>query len=465
MGIQFPKDFTWGVATASYQIEGACAKDGKGPSIWDAFTHLPGKIVDGCNGDVAVDFYHRFEEDIGLMASMGLKTYRMSLSWPRIIPVGKGQVNEAGIAFYQRLFDCMESHGIEPWVTLYHWDLPLAMQIESDGWLNPTIADAFADYARVCFERFGNRVKHWITLNEPWVVAMLGYGQGMFAPGRVSPDEPYQAGHQLLRAHAKAVHVYRNEFAHQGGVIGIANNCDWREPYSTTPEDQAAAQRALEFFLGWFADPIYLGAYPQSMVERLGSRLPVFSDEDLQLIRGSSDFFGLNHYSTLYAKNIASGEVFVSEVYGNGGISEDQGVQLLSDPKWKKTQMGWSIAPWGCKRLLAWISDRYANPGIIITENGCALEDRKINGVVSDPERIEFIRGYLGAIHESMKDGIKVGGYFLWTLMDNFEWASGFTRRLGLIHVDFNTLERTQKDSAIWFGKVAGTGFVPAVNE
>ena len=298
---KFPEDFTWGTATSAYQIEGAAKADGKGPSIWDAFTHIPGKTANNENGDVACDHYHRFREDIALMKDMGVDAYRFSISWSRIMPTGRGEVNEEGIQFYSHLIDALLEEGITPWVTLYHWDLPLALQLEMDGWLNPEIQHVFADYAAVCFERFGDRVKHWITLNEPWVVSILGHGQGVFAPGRVSNSEPYLAAHHLILSHARASERYRRDFAHQKGKVGWSNNCDWREPLTDKPEDVAAAQRALEFFVAWFTDPVYKGDYPEVMREKLGDRLPQFTEGEKALIKGSSDFFGLNHYTTMYA--------------------------------------------------------------------------------------------------------------------------------------------------------------------
>ncbi|WP_221029948.1 GH1 family beta-glucosidase [Actomonas aquatica] len=451
----FPTGFTWGSATASYQIEGAWNEGGKGPSIWDAFTQIPGKIAEGHDGTVACDHYHRMEEDVALMAAMGLKAYRFSIAWSRVMPTGRGEVNEEGIAFYSRLLDALKAHGIEPWVTLYHWDLPLALQLELDGWRNPELPDHFAAYARLCFERFGDRVKHWITLNEPWVVSIMGHANGVMAPGRVSNREPYAVAHQLLRAHGKAVDVYRREFqAEQGGQIGITNNCDWREPKTDSAADQAAAQRALEFFVGWFGDPIYHGDYPAVMRERLGDRLPQFSDEDRALLRGSSDFFGLNFYTGLYAANQGEETSGESNPYGNGGISEDQDVELSADPTWKKSSMGWPVLPWACERLLKWIDRRYGHPPIVITENGFAQDNPVVDGRVADPDRAAFITTYLEACHQAITDGVDLRGYFVWSLLDNFEWACGYTQRFGLHHVDYATGRRTPKDSARVYAQI-----------
>ncbi len=450
---KFPEGFVWGSATSSYQIEGAHNTDGKGPSIWDAFCTIPNRVANNENGNVALDHYHRYKEDVALMKSLGFKAYRFSISWPRILPEGKGKVNEAGIKFYSDLIDELLANDIVPWVTLYHWDLPLALQTEHDGWLNPAIVDDFANYASICFEHFGDRVKHWITLNEPWVVSILGYGQGVFAPGRVSNVEPYLAAHHLILAHARAYRVYKEQFGHQNGTIGITNNCDWREPLTDKQEDKDAAERALLFFLGWFADPVYFGDYPQVMKQRLGERLPKFTAEEKELIKGSTDFFGLNHYTTMYAAE-NHGQIKKGSVYGNGGLSEDQDVDLSQDPGWELTSMNWAVVPWGCQKLLHWINDRYDAPDIYITENGFACDDQIEGGEVNDHNRIKYYRSYLEACHEAIKEGVKLKGYFAWSMFDNFEWASGYRPRFGITYVDYKTLERTPKASALWFKQV-----------
>ncbi len=453
--IKFPKDFIWGSATSSYQIEGAVTEGGRAWSIWDAHAHTPGRTHNGQTGDIACDHYHKYKEDVKLMADLGLKAYRFSISWSRIQPDGQGSVNPEGIQFYSNLIDELLKYGIEPWITLYHWDLPLALQTEKDGWLNPETADFFEKYADICFSHFGDRVKNWITLNEPWVVAILGHGEGVFAPGRKSKSEPYEVAHQLLRAHGKAVRLYRERYRSiQKGNIGITNNCDWREPLSDSKSDKDAAQRSLEFFIGWFADPIYFGDYPEVMKERVGDRLPKFTDEDKMMIKGSSDFFGLNHYTGLYASAVDESSDVQNEVYGNGGIFEDQYVQLTADPSWQMTTMNWAIIPWGCQKLLEWISDRYDNPALFITENGCALDDELINGSVDDTVRKEYIEGYLKACHQAIQNGVNLKGYFVWSFMDNFEWALGYSKRFGIHYVDYETLERTPKSSALWYKEV-----------
>ncbi|MFT7120650.1 MAG: beta-glucosidase [Neolewinella sp.] len=455
MSKQFPEDFIWGSATSAYQIEGGWQAGNKGPQIWDAFSHIPGRIARNENGDDACDHYNRYPEDIALMAKMGLKAYRFSISWARIQPDGKGAANPEGIAFYSKLIDGLLAHGIEPWVTLHHWDLPLALQIENDGWLGKEITDFFAKYASICFEHFGGRVKNWITMNESWVMSILGYHYGVFAPGRKSNDEPYLVAHHLILAHAKAVKVYREEFqATQGGQIGMTNNCDWRQPLTDSPQDAAASQLALEFFLGWFADPIYLGDYPASMRKRLGDRLPRFTEEELAYVKGSSDFFGLNHYTTMLTSDGKEGETAENYLYANGGVLADQDTTLSTDPNWELTAMGWPIVPWGLREMLLWISNRYGNPEIYITENGCAMPDSVVDGEVVDPRRIDYINDYLSAVHEAIEGGADVRGYFVWSLMDNFEWASGYDKRFGMIYIDFETMERRLKASGDWYAGV-----------
>ena len=454
MNQKFPPNFIWGSATSSYQVEGAWNEDGKGPSIWDVFCLIPGKVQDDDTGAIACDHYHRIEEDVALMKAIGLKAYRFSIAWARILPAGRGVVNQQGVDFYNKLIDALLAAGIEPWVTLYHWDLPAALEFEIDGWLGEEIADVFETYAATCFEHFGNRVKNWITINEAWVVAILGYGHGVFAPGKKSNDLPYIAGHNLLLAHAKAVSVYRTKFQQQQqGLIGITNNCDWREPLTDTAKDKAASQRALEFFLAWFADPVYKGDYPAVMKERLGKRLPAFTESEKELLKGSSDFFGLNHYTTMLASD-ATNSKEQGSVYGNGGLSEDQDVNLSISADWNLTDMQWAIVPWGCKKLLQWIAERYDNPQIFITENGCAFDDQLIDGKVNDIERVDFFKGYITAIGEAIESGVNVKGYFIWSLLDNFEWASGYSKKFGIHYVEKESLNRIPKASALWYKDV-----------
>lgn len=449
--------FVWGVATAAYQVEGAWLKDGKGPSIWDAFAHTPGKISRGDTGDIACDQYHRYEEDVALMKELGVDAYRFSLSWPRIVPDGSGQVNPAGIAYYNRLIDCLLKNGIAPWVTLYHWDLPLALQMQDDGWLNRKTAENFSRYARICFDNFGDRVKNWITLNEPWCSAVLGHGLGVFAPGRRSPDEPYRAGHNLLLGHALAAREFRKGgFA---GQIGISNNCDWREPLSDKREDRLAAQRSLEFFYGWFADPPVTGDYPQVMRERLGDRLPRFTTAETNMLRGSVDFLGLNHYTTAFASATPAGNQ-IDNVSGNGGMSEDQEVYLSDSPEWEKTALQWNVVPWGFRKMLNWIAARYPDLPIFVTENGCTAEEPCLAAAEKDEFRCRFLNAYIEAMRQAVVvDGCPVRGYFCWSLLDNFEWIHGYSQRFGIVHCDFDTLQRTPKKSFHSYRRIIQKGF------
>ncbi|CAI5740434.1 unnamed protein product [Hyaloperonospora brassicae] len=463
--LRFPEGFMWGTATAAYQVEGAVSEDGRGDSIWDAFARTPGNVHNNDTGDKAVDHYHRYKEDVQLIKRMGLPAYRFSIAWPRILPTGVGKVNEDGVAFYNRLIDELVANDITPLVTLYHWDLPLPLELEHDGWLGGTfIHEAFAQYARVCFQRFGDRVKHWLTLNEPWCSAFLGYGNGLHAPGRKCTPQTavYLAGHNLLLAHARAVECYRNEFqAVQKGAIGITLNCDWREPRPTADpvqrrKNEEAAERSLLFFLGWFADPVYKGDYPQVMKDRCGLRLPKFTDDEKALLKGSSDFFGLNHYGLNYAEPSDEYEAAIPPPDDStGGLSLDEGTTLTSDDSWKRTDMGWNAAGWGFQKLLLWIQERYKVPnGIVVTENGCAWPDRTKEEAQEDDFRVEFYKEYLVGLHNALAQGADVRGYFAWSFVDNFEWAEGYAKRFGLHWVDYESMERTPKKSAHWYSSV-----------
>jgi beta-glucosidase len=438
--------FVWGVATASYQVEGAWLEGGKGLSIWDAFAHTPGKIMNGDTGDIACDQYHRFEEDVRLMKELGVGAYRFSIAWSRIIPDGKGAVNPEGVAYYNRLIDCLLANGIQPWGTLYHWDLPLALQCEADGWLSRRTVEAFAHYAKACFDAFGDRVAHWITFNEPWCTAVLGNGIGCFAPGRMSPDEPYQVAHHQLLAHGLAVKAFRA--GGYPGVIGISNNCDWREPLADTTEDKQAAQTSLEFFYGWFTDPLVFGDYPASMKERLGGRLPTFSVEETALLKGSADFLGLNHYSTQFVSSQSPRENAIDKMAGNGGMTDDVGGYFSFASSWEKTSMGWFVVPWGFRKMLGWIGERYPGLPLYVTENGCAVDEPDAARAKSDEFRCRFLQSYTDAMKQAIReDGVDVRGYFCWSFIDNFEWARGYTQRFGLVRCEFESLKRIPKKS------------------
>ena len=433
-------EFIWGTATSSYQIEGAIHEGGRGESIWDVFCREPGRIKDGSDGSVACDHYHRFHEDVELIAGLGCNGYRFSLSWPRIFPDGTGKVNPEGIAFYNRLIDDLLAHGITPFVTLYHWDLPASCKY---GWLNKDTVKAFGEYAKICFDAFGDRVRNWMTLNESWCSAVLGYGLNVFAPGIRDSRLPYIAAHNLLLAHGCAVRKFRE--GGYAGEIGIANNCDWREPLTPDPLDQEASERALQFFYGWYTDPLFTGEYPEMMRSRLGKRLPEFSAEEKEMLIGSADFLGLNHYTSSYVsghppKNEGK------EVVGNGGLADDQGVYLVPVPGAPKTDMGWAIVPWGLRKLLNWIAKRYRNTPIYITENGCAAPEPDEESAKNDVMRQKYLQDYIAeALKARDEDKVDLRGYFCWSLLDNFEWTSGYLRRFGLVRCSPDKLDRIPK--------------------
>lgn len=521
--LAFPKQFTFGAATAAYQVEGAVDVDGRCKSVWDAFSHTSGKTSQGDTGDVACGHYHLFKKDVALMARLGLKSYRLSLSWPRIITSTTGVINQAGVAHYDALINCLLKHGIEPWVTLFHWDTPMFCEREYGAWLGPVdqILFDFGTFARMCFQFFGDRVKRWITINEPWCVAVLGYGTGVHAPGRTEApaEEPYRVAHNLLLAHAEAVRIYRDlptDFG--GGQIGMALNAEWREPCEPgSTLDMIACKRAMDFQLGWFADPVGYGDYPESMRKTLGSRLPRFTYEEKQLLAGSCDFFGLNYYTTQMVRGMHESKGPSASHF------DDVGVRTFADPDWAQTEMGWSIVPWGLRKMLNYIGTRYKPvKGIIIMENGAALEpagssrdsaplaaggvppknwhlhatscpppdpvlrnrwdedgewqgvcspeslaalaadgisptggDGARSGMPADCDRVRYLRAHLTAVHDALvEDRVDVRGYFVWSFMDNFEWAEGYQKRFGLVHIDYKTLARTPKISAVWYAKI-----------
>ncbi|OVA10665.1 Glycoside hydrolase [Macleaya cordata] len=452
----FPPNFVFGVATSAYQVEGASKEGGRGDSIWDVFSHIEGKIIDKSNGDIAVDQYHLYKEDVSLMAKLGFRAYRFSVSWSRIFPDGLGtKINEEGITYYNNLINALLDNGMQPYITLYHWDLPHNLHESMGGWLTEKIVKYFAIYAETCFASFGDRVKHWITINEPLQTAINGYGAGIFAPGRSenSSIEPYLAAHYQLLAHAAAVSVYKKKFkAQQGGEIGLVVDCEWAEAFSDKMEDKDAAARRLEFQLGWFLDPIYYGDYPEVMRERLGDRLPKFSDEDKELLRNSVDFVGLNHYtSRLIAHATTSPEP--NDFY--------QAQQMERIGKTFSTYIAASewlyIVPWGIRKVINYIAQRYHNPPIYVTENGMDDEEDAtalLHEVLDDKKRVGYFKGYLAAVAQSIKDGVDVRGYFAWSFVDNFEWCQGYTKRFGLVYVDYkNGLSRHPKSSAIWFSR------------
>ena len=446
----FPANFVWGAATSSYQIEGGVSEGGRGTSIWDTYCELPDTVADRSSGAVACDHYHRFKSDVELIKNLGVKAYRFSIAWPRIFPDGTGEVNMDGVKFYNNLIDTLIEHDIEVWVTLYHWDLPQSLEDRYRGWLGSEIVDDFGEYARTCFELFGDRVKRWITLNESWTVAVQSYTDGTKAPGRSenAPVDTYIAGHHLILAHARAAKIYKREFySSQHGIIGIANCGDYRYPKdSNSLEDMQAADRAMIFQFAWLTDPFYFGDYPSVMRERLGDRLPQFTPDERNELEYSVDFIGLNHYSSLYAAE-------PKEEPNYGGYWADMHVEFSSDDTWKKNFMGWSVVPDGCRELLLWIARRYPGATIVITENGTAEDEPDFDSALNDEGRRQYFEGYIRAAGEAMELGVKLAGYFAWSLMDNFEWEYGYTKRFGICRVDFDTLVRTPKLSAKWYGE------------
>ncbi|KAL1986760.1 hypothetical protein VTN96DRAFT_5625 [Rasamsonia emersonii] len=462
---QLPHDFEWGFATAAYQIEGAVDKDGRGKSIWDTFCHLEPSRTKGANGDIACDHYNRYEEDLDLLSAYGAQAYRFSISWSRVIPLGgrNDPVNEAGIAFYNRLIDSLIARGVTPWVTLYHWDLPQALHDRYGGWLNVEESQQdFERYARLCFERFGDRVKNWITLNEPWIVSIFGYATGINAPGRSSINkdasegdtstEPWIVGKSLIMSHARAVRLYNREFrASQKGVIGISLNGDYYEPWNAEDDrDKAAAERRMQFHIGWFANPILLAKdYPECMREQLGERLPQFSADEFSLLREAEvDFYGMNYYTAQFARH-RSGPPSETDFLGNVDELQENsdGVSIgeRSGVHWLRS------CPDKFRKHLTRIYRLYQKP-IYVTENGCPCpgEDKMTRDeAVRDTYRIKYFETHLDAIAQAInQDAAVVKGYFAWSLLDNLEWSDGFGVRFGVTYTDYDTLERTPKLSA-----------------
>lgn len=435
----FPQNFYWGAATAAYQVEGAWNEDGKGESVWDHFTHQPHRIAKGDTGDVACDHYHHMQEDVDLMAWMGLKTYRFSISWPRVMPLGTGKLNPKGLDFYSRLVDALLEKGIAPNATLHHWDFPQALQ-EKGGWANRAMTDWFSDYAGEMFHALGDRVNFWATHNEPKVVAVLGYQYGLFAPGRSNFQESLAAVHHLNLAHGKAVQVFRQSGAR--GKIGIVLDIQNQEPATDSEADVLAAQRTNEWNINMYTDPIFKGCYPAYLREWIGEQWPDFPADDLSIISQPIDFLGMNYYFTTKVSHAINDEFRAS-------------AQNVSADGWGFTQVGWGIEPRGLAKGLKMLRDEYGNPPVMITENGtAALDVPDETGYVNDVARIRYLREHLTTLSDCIKDGCNVQGYYIWSLMDNFEWASGFTPRFGIVRVDYDTQKRTPKRSAHWYKKV-----------
>jgi beta-glucosidase len=442
---RFPRDFTFGAATASYQIEGAVQEDGRASSIWDTFSHTPGKVKHGHTGDEACDHYHRYLEDVALMADLGLDAYRFSIAWPRVIPQGRGKVNEAGFDFYSRLVDALLEAGITPYATLFHWDLPQALQDCCGGFTDRRTVDAFADYAQSVVERLGDRVKHWITFNEPWVHAVVGHLLGMHAPGRRNPWAAFRTVHHQLLAHGEAVRRIRS--IDREASVGITLNLMPIHPQSGRPADRRAAETADQFLNRLFLDPLFRGVYPPQLRRRARLFLPRIAAGDMALIAEPIDFLGINNYTRALARRSLRTPPFFFDMTGRDvpeGEFVKDGIQ--------HTSMGWEVYPAGIHELLTRIRDEYGNHPVYITENGAAFDDRiAADGRVHDHKRGEFLSAYLSQVSRALEEGCNVRGYFVWSLLDNFEWAEGYDKRFGLIYVDYSSQRRIIKDSGYWF--------------
>ncbi len=440
-GINFPEGFLWGAATSAYQIEGSPLADGAGPSIWQRFSHSPGLVKNGENGDVACDHYRRYEDDVRLMRDLGLNAYRFSVSWSRVLPEGKGRVNERGLDFYRRLVDALLANGIQPAVTLYHWDLPAALD-DRGGWLNPDIAGWFADYASVMYKALDDRVEMWATLNEPWVVTDGGYLHGALAPGHKNLFEAPIASHNLMRSHGAAVQAYRAEGRHR---IGIVYNIEPKDPASDRPEDLAATARADAYMNRQYLDPVIHGRYPEELREVFGEAWPDFPQSDLDHIRQPVDFLGINYYTRAVTCN------------------DPQCVPVragrVRQTRHAYTETDWEVYPPGLTNTLVWVKENYGDLPLYVTENGSAFYDPPTvnGGELSDPLRVEYLRTHLLAAHDAIQKGVNLRGYFAWSLLDNFEWSLGYSKRFGIVHVDFETQRRTPKASARLYSEVIRT--------
>jgi beta-glucosidase len=437
--LRFPDDFRFGTATAAYQVEGAWNEDGKGASIWDTFVRRAGTIADGTTGDVAADHYHRFREDVGLMRSLGYRCYRFSLSWPRVFPEGFGTVNQRGIDFYDALVDTLAASGIEPFVTLYHWDMPETLQ-KAGGWYRRETTDRFADFTETVVRAVGDRVTHWMPINEPFVITTEGHALGTTAPGKKSVPRAFTVGHNLLLAHGKS--LQRIRALSPAARVGVANSFWLNDPWGCG--DEKAAARADDYFIRFFMDPIFKRRYPRSVEKLVHLFDHGIRPEDFDIIGQPVDFVGVNHYSRNVVRrghHPIAPFTFVR--------NEDRGVAL--------TDMGWEIYPQGMRRTLQLIKDEYGDPEIFVTENGAAFRDELRDGRVNDDNRIAFLESYLAEVHAAIRQGVRVKGYFVWSLLDNFEWAHGLSRRFGLVYVDFPTQRRIVKKSGTWYGELCAT--------
>ncbi len=432
----FPGHFLWGTATAAYQIEGSWDVDGKGPSIWDTFTHTPGKVLDGSTGDIACDHYVRYADDVALMADLGVNSYRFSVSWPRVVPTGEGAVEPRGLDFYDRLTDALLGHGIAPVVTLYHWDLPQPLE-DRGGWLVRDTAYRFAEYSDHVARRLGDRVRTWITINEAVVISTFGYAFGTHAPGRVLLFDSFPATHHVLLAHGVATQAVRA--AVPGAQVGITHNLSPVLPLTGSSEDAAAASALDAIQNRTYLDPCLLGAYPSIEETRIPVDLSCIHDGDLETIAAPLDVLGVNYYNPTTVKAPGEGNPFPFEIVP------------MTD--YEQTDMGWPVVPSGLRDLLVSLKDRYAEqlPPVMVTENGVAFPDELVDGAVDDPRRVEYLRSHMAAVGEAMDAGADVRGFFVWSFLDNFEWAEGFRPRFGLVYTDYATQQRIPKTSFQWF--------------
>jgi beta-glucosidase len=434
----FPEDFLWGAATSTYQIEGAWQEDGKGESIWDRFSHTPGKIADGTTGDVACDHYHRYLEDVALMAALGLPAYRFSISWPRVLPSGYGSLNPPGMDFYSRLVDALLASGIQPVATLYHWDLPQALQ-NRGGWPNRSTAEAFVEYAERMARQLGDRVRYWITHNEPFCASVLGYETGEHAPGHRDRGEAMRAAHHLLLSHGWSVPVIRRDSP--AAQVGIALNLSPQTPSSSSEADQRATDLHDGMLNRWFLDPLSGRGYPQDVVNHYGVAMDFVNGADLPVIAVPIDFLGVNYYT----RNIIRSDEVID--------AQNLPREVLPSPN--PTDMGWEVYPDGLYEVLARLHSDYRFEAVYVTENGAAYPDHVgPNDTVDDPKRVAYLRSHLGSVARAIAAGIPVRGYLAWSLLDNFEWAHGYTKRFGLVYVDFATQRRIPKASANWYRRI-----------
>ncbi|MER7674879.1 beta-glucosidase [Kitasatospora sp. NPDC096128] len=466
----FPAGFLWGAATAAYQIEGAVDVDGRTPSIWDTFSRTPGRTAGGDTGDRATEHYHRYRQDVRLMSELGLGAYRFSVSWPRVQPTGRGPAVERGLDFYRRLVDELLEHGIEPAVTLYHWDLPQDLE-DIGGWPNRNTAERFADYAALVADALGDRVGIWTTLNEPWCSAFLGYGSGVHAPGRADWTAALRAAHHLNLGHGRAVEALRATLPREAR-IAVSLNLHAVRPLTESAADREAARRIDAVGNRVFTGPMLNGAYPVDLLvdtARLVDWSALIHDGDLDTIARPIDLLGVNYYNPTVTSALPAGSAPGAAAardagHGDGAQSPFPGCAdvLFHRAPGERTAMGWPIDPTGLTDLLLRLHREHPGLPLMVTENGAAFDDRVTpEGAVHDPQRIDYLRGHLDAVRRAIAAGVDVRGYFLWSLMDNFEWAYGYGKRFGLYYVDYETQDRIAKDSARWYAEVIRRGTLP----